>query len=60
MVISGDPLQASRTNVRNGNSGLLHAMERLTNMDRVGIIKFSEEDIVRNDILLNIYKKWKD
>lgn len=60
MVISGDPLQASRTNVRNGNSGLLHAMERLTNMDRVGIIKFSEEDIVRNDILLDIYKKWKD
>lgn len=60
MVISGDPLQASRKNVRGGNSGLLHAMERLGDIDGVGIIKFSEEDIVRNDILLEIYKKWKD
>lgn len=60
MVISGDPLQASRKIVRNGNSGLLHAMERLGDIERVGIIKFSDEDIVRNDILLEIYKKWKN
>lgn len=59
MVISGDPLQASRGIVRNGNSGLLHAMERLGDVDRVGIIKFSDEDIVRNDILFEIYQKWK-
>ena len=60
MVISGDPLQASRNQVRNGNSGLLHAMERLSDIKGVGTIKFTDEDIVRNDILFDIYKKWKD
>ena len=58
MVISGDPLQASRNQVRNGNSGLLHAMEKLTDINVVGTVKFTEDDIVRNDILYDIYKKW--
>lgn len=58
MVISGDPLQASRSQVRNGNSGLLHAMEKLTDINGVGAVKFTEDDIVRNDILYDIYKKW--
>lgn len=60
MVISGDPLQASRSVVRNGNSGLLHAMDRLKDIERVGIVKFTDEDIVRNDILFEIYQKWKN
>lgn len=59
MVISGDPLQSSRNNVKNGDSGLLHAMSNLKGIDGVGIVKFNDEDIVRNDILLDIYKKWK-
>ena len=58
MVISGDPLQASRSQVRNGNSGLLHAMDKLTDINGVGTVKFTEDDIVRNDILYDIYKKW--
>ena len=58
MVISGEPLQASRNQVRNGNSGLLHAMEKLTDINGVGTVKFTEDDIVRNDILYDIYKKW--
>ena len=58
MVISGDPLQASRSQVRNGNSGLLDAMEKLTDINGVGTVKFTEDDIVRNDILYDIYKKW--
>ena len=60
MVVSGDPLQSSRKTVRNGNSGLMHAIERLKDINGVGIVEFSDEDIVRNDILLDIYKKWKD
>lgn len=60
MVVSGDPLQSSRSAVRNGNSGLLHAIEKLNGINGVGIIKFSEEDIVRNDILYEIYKKWSN
>lgn len=60
MIISGDPLQSSRKVVKNGNSGLLYACEKLKNIDNIGIIEFADEDIVRNDILLDIYKKWKE
>ena len=59
MVISGDPLQTDRKCVKNGNSGLLHAMERLQDVKGVGTVKFEESDIVRNDILYDIYQKWK-
>lgn len=60
MVISGDQLQTDRKEVKSGNSGLQHAMERLNGINGVGIVKFSENDIVRNDILLDIYNKWKN
>lgn len=60
MVVSGDPLQSSRKVVKGGNSGLMHAVNRLDGIEHVGIVKFSDDDIVRNDILLEIYKKWKD
>lgn len=59
MVISGDPLQADSKDVKKGNSGLLHAMNRLKNIKGVGLIKFNDNDVVRNDILMDIYKKWK-
>jgi phosphate starvation-inducible PhoH-like protein len=59
MIISGDPLQSSRKIVKH-DSGLLHACKVLKNMDNVKVVEFSDEDIVRNDILLDIYKRWKD
>ena len=59
MVISGDPLQAYRGEVKKGNSGLLHGIEKLSEIDGIGVVKFSDEDIVRNDILLEIYNKWR-
>ena len=59
MVISGDPLQSSRLSVKNGDCGLVHAINRLEGIDGVGIVKFNDDDVVRNDILLSIYKKWK-
>ena len=58
IIISGDPLQSSRTCVKKGNSGLLHACDKLKSIDKVGIVVFSNEDIVRNDILHTIYLKW--
>ena len=33
-------------------------MEKLTDINGVGTVKFTEDDIVRNDILYDIYKKW--
>jgi hypothetical protein len=35
------------------------SLERLKDIGGIGIIEFSDEDIVRNDILLDIYNKWK-
>lgn len=60
MVISGDPLQTDRKEIKSGNGGLQHAIERLVGITGVGIVQFSDEDIVRNDILLEIYNKWKN
>lgn len=60
MVISGDPLQSSRYRVKNGDSGLLYACEKLRNLEGVGIVEFSDTDIVRHDILYSIYKAWND
>lgn len=60
LIISGDPLQSSRKIVKNGDSGLLHACNTLKNIENVGIIEFSDSDIVRNDILYDIYMKWNN
>lgn len=61
MIISGDPLQSSRRIVKNGgDSGLIHACEKLKEIEEIGIVEFSDEDIVRNDILLKVYKAWKN
>lgn len=57
IVISGDSRQCDRkynTNI----SGLEHAMTVLEGMDEVGIVKFTDEDVVRNDIITKILKVW--
>ena len=50
IVITGDPLQ---TDVR-GKNGLVDACERLDGIHGLGIVEFSEEDIMRNPIVAQI------
>lgn len=57
IVISGDSRQSDRkysTNV----SGLEHAINVLEGMEEAGIVKFQENDVLRNDIITKILKLW--
>ena len=57
IVISGDSRQCDRKYNTN-TSGLEHAISVLDGMEEVGIVKFKEEDVVRNDIITKILKVW--
>lgn len=39
-------------------TGLKYAVEKLKDLPEVGVIKFGLEDILRNDIIIKILKKW--
>lgn len=57
IVISGDARQSDRK--YNSNvSGLEHAVKVLEGLEEVGIVKFEEDDVVRNDIITKILKIW--
>ena len=57
IVISGDSRQSDRK-YPNNTSGLEHAIKVLEGMEEVGIVKFHDEDVVRNDIITKILKVW--
>lgn len=57
IVISGDSRQSDRKYATN-TSGLEHAMKVLNGMEEVGIVKFHDDDVVRNDIITKILKVW--
>ncbi len=54
VVITGDPFQ---TDIR-GTNGLVDACERLKDVNDLGIVKFSKEDIVRNPIVVEIEERY--
>jgi phosphate starvation-inducible protein PhoH and related proteins len=57
MIISGDLMQID--NFRNiEESGLYHAMQKLQNIDDIGIFEFTNDDIVRNNIISKILEKY--
>jgi len=54
VVITGDPLQ---TDIKTKN-GLVDACERLEGVNNLGIVKLSEEDIVRSPIIAEIEERY--
>jgi phosphate starvation-inducible PhoH-like protein len=57
MIISGDLMQID--NFRNKEeSGLYHATQKLVDVENIGIFEFTNEDIVRNDIIKKILEKY--
>lgn len=62
MVFSGDMRQATRKSIVNNKdeSGFLYAMQKLISIDGINKIVFDENDIVRNNLLYEIYKKWNE
>jgi len=59
IVISGDPKQADRK-YPNGKSGLGMVIEKLSDMEEVGHVHFTDNDVVRNLLITKILKKWYD
>ena len=57
IVISGDSRQSDRI-YKNNTSGLEHAMNVLDGMDEVGIVKFHDDDVVRNNLITKILQVW--
>ena len=55
VVITGDPLQSD---IKHKN-GLVDACERLVNIDKLGIVEFTKEDIVRHPIVAEIEERYK-
>lgn len=57
LIISGDLLQIDVfKNIE--DSGLYHAINKLTDIDEIGIYQFTDDDIVRNTVITKILKKY--
>lgn len=61
MIISGDKEQMDRKDLKkNGNQcGLMYAVEHLKDMEEVGVVEFTIDDIVRNPLISKIINNWK-
>lgn len=59
IVLLGDKEQCDRKGIRDFNdSGLVHAKEKLMDVDGVSIDEFTNQDIVRNTFITKIFDKW--
>ena len=56
IIITGDATQIDLPD--NKKSGLLEAMKVLRNIDDIGIVKFSEKDVVRHKLVQDIVKAY--
>ena len=60
IIITGDSKQVNRKSIVNKNEecGLTYAAEKLSELDEVSIIEFTEKDIVRNSLITKILEKF--
>ena len=59
IVLLGDKEQCDRKGIRDFNdSGLVHAKERLSDVEGVSIDEFTNQDIVRNSFITKVFEKW--
>lgn len=59
IVLLGDKEQCDRKGIRDFNdSGLIHAKEKLADIEGVAIDEFTNQDIVRNTFITKIFEKW--
>lgn len=58
MAVNGDPSQIDLP--PKINSGLVEVLKKLNNTKDIGIIKFSEDDVVRHPLVTEILKKYKE
>lgn len=59
IVLLGDKEQCDRKGIRDFNdSGLIHAKEKLVDIEGVAVDEFTNQDIVRNTFITKIFEKW--
>jgi len=59
IALLGDKEQCDRKGIRDFNdSGLIHAKEKLSDVEGVSIDEFTNKDIVRNSFITKIFEKW--
>ena len=59
IVLLGDQAQCDRKGIRDLNdSGLVHAKEKLVNIEGVAVDEFTNDDIVRNSFITKIFENW--
>ena len=57
-IISGDPIQKDRKDLKKNGDGLTYAIEHLEKLEEVGVTTFTNEDIVRNPLITKILENW--
>lgn len=59
-VFSGDFMQLDAQSIKNGRNvmGLRYAMETLKDLPEFGFVEMGLEDVVRNDLIVKILKRW--
>ena len=62
MIFLGDNMQIDRRDIKKSGEkcGLDYAFETLKDVEDIGFLEFTEEDIVRNPIITEILKKWNN
>ena len=59
IVLLGDREQCDRKGIRDFNdSGLIHAKEKLKDVEGVSIDEFDNNDIVRNSFITKVFENW--
>ena len=57
--ILGSEKQCDRKDIRmEGKSGMMYAFEKLSGLEEIGSIEFTDEDVVRNPLISKILKLW--
>lgn len=58
MIVNGDITQID-LNISKNNSGLVSAINRLSGLDKISIIEFNNNDVVRNPLVQTIIEKFQ-
>lgn len=59
-IISGDPIQKDRKDLKKNGDGLTYAIEHLKDLEETGVTTFTNEDIVRNPLISKILENWNN
>ena len=59
IIIIGSEEQKDRKDIKNEDSGMIAAINNLSDLEEFSHIEFTNEDIVRNPLITKILDKWK-